>query len=713
MRANVVLRGNVVPVVDIDVTSAYPAASSLLGCTDILGASEVREVDATDELGTLAAAVAAGDMTALFDPTTYRRLGLSLAEVLFDGEHGPVELTGDPSQRSSFHIAPLYSDVPLPVTGWDVILSALLSHRVPKILSATRIEPVGTEQGGHPQRTRPFPLRDGLLIERSADPIAAGVRVRQAAKDAADECLPVQLRVFLNSMAWGVFARLDQSRVPDGRGRPRKLIEKPATWTWPPIASSVPAVTRMWLAMIDREVSDAGGTILTRDTDGVAIVALPTGGPVTLADGTTVRALSWEQIDELVARFDALNPFGDGRAFWKVDRGTEKQPLHILSLGQKRYVKAHRVGGRWEAIGGTEHALGGGVIDPSALAGRDAERRHHWTFPVAQHALARATAAAEGQPGARFEAPWDSAGEPSCPVLRNAAAVSPTSLEQLPKALGAHAFAPVIEAHPDGLLAAHAATPMTLDPGTDLAESETLQWLDHHGATKVTTTAGSDVYVVPLQTLREFSEHWAEGVAPKDPGAIHVDARLIRRVGRGGAVIDAQLAGATGDLSEYEVVYDEGDAAGFVLGELARLKPAAFSRRFDIPLDTAKKLSSSGRQPDPATIRAVLTGLQTAAPSQTCALDGCDEPVTRAGKKFHLPRCRKIAGARSYRLRQRAKIAEAAPAKTRQRKSRAKGEPSVLHDGLAAAALCGCGVPLLGGAVERGTCWDCDKAAVA
>ena len=65
----------------------------------------------------------------------------------------------------------------------------------------------------------------------------------------------------------------------------------------------------MWLAMVDRMVSDLGGAIVTRDTDGLAIVALPDGGSITLSDGTTVRALSWAQIDALLAPFDALNPF--------------------------------------------------------------------------------------------------------------------------------------------------------------------------------------------------------------------------------------------------------------------------------------------------------------------------------------------------------------------------------------------------------------------
>ena len=292
LRQGSALRGRIVPVVDADIRSAYPAGFCLLGCSDILRARELNEVDAVADLQSLGTAAVNGEFAALFDPATYLSL-FCLAEVRYAGEPGPVELRyagkpapvdlpGGRSQRPSFHIARLFSSQPLPVTGPDVVLGALLSHRVPEILSATRLEPVGIEH------TRPFPLYDGLIIQPGGNPIAAGVRLRSTAKDSGDKRLPVQLRVFLNAMAWGQAARLDQRRVNG------QLIETPAAMTWPPIASTVPAVARMWLAMVERMVTDAGGAIVTRDTDGLAILASPDGGRVTLSDGSVVQALSWE-----------------------------------------------------------------------------------------------------------------------------------------------------------------------------------------------------------------------------------------------------------------------------------------------------------------------------------------------------------------------------------------------------------------------------------
>jgi len=672
-------RGIVLPVADIDTRSAYPAAFSLLGCWDIIRAAELREVNASDEILPVAAAAAEGDFAPLLDPASYLRLGLCLGEACFDGEYGPVELPGQRDQIPSFHIAHLRPDVPLPVTGYDLILSALLSGRVPKSSAWVRLEPSGTE------RIYPLPLRDGFTVQRDGDPVAAGVRLRSTVKDAGDKRLPVQLRVLLNAMAWGVTARLDQQRVSGGRGRARRLVETPSTWTWPPIASTVPSVVRMWLAMVDRMVTDAGGAIVTRDTDGLAILALPDGGAIPCPDGSTVQALSWAQIDGLVAEFDVLDPFGDGRPFWTVDRGTKELPVHILSLGQKRYVKARRGSQGWESIGGTEHSLGGGVVDPPAMVGRDAERRHVWTYPVAEHALVRATAVADGLPLPRFDAPWDDVGDSPFPVLRQYMAASPTTLGELPDALNAHPFAPIVEAHPDQLLARHADTPVTLDPGTDLAEWATLKWHDRHGAVRVTTAGIADVSTVPLQTLRAFAEDWTKPREPNDPGEVVIDHRLIRRVGRGGALVDAQLAGEGVNVNQYQVVYGEGDAAAFVYEHARRLGKRAFADRTGLPPSVAER-AAAGKPISQRNVDTALHALLVDHNQRICALDECDAPVIRANSVY----CSKAHRERAYRQRQKS-LRHQAP------------------DRFAELTCAGCGTVLLG-AAANGPCPVCSRS---
>jgi hypothetical protein len=239
------LRGSILPTMDADIRSAYPAAWCLLGCWVILRANRLRQRSVLRELRRLAERVAAGDFAPLFDPITYREFGLTLVTVIFDGEPWPVELYE--ADGSRLVIVPATSSQPMYVAWPTVLLAAALSGRVPRILSAVKIEP-DPDRGF--ERTRPLSFVDGVVVPAGEDPVPVGVRLRSRLKDEGDERLPVQLRVLLNAMAWGVFARLDQRRVGG------KLVESPARWTWPPIAATVPAVAQLWLAMVERMVRD-------------------------------------------------------------------------------------------------------------------------------------------------------------------------------------------------------------------------------------------------------------------------------------------------------------------------------------------------------------------------------------------------------------------------------------------------------------------------
>lgn len=193
--------------------------------------------------------------------------------------------------------------------------------------------------------------------------MVVGARDRAQRKVGGETRLATMERLLVNAF-WGNAARKDQRRH-DGQ-----LTESYGPWAWPPFAVTVPAVVRLWLAMVDRMVADRGGLIVTRDTDGLAILASPTGGKVMLPNGRVVRALSWLEVDDVLRPFDELDPFGTGDAFWEVERGEMDRPLHVLALAPKRYVKTIPSPSGWEIVGGTEHALGGGVADPPGMTGR-------------------------------------------------------------------------------------------------------------------------------------------------------------------------------------------------------------------------------------------------------------------------------------------------------------------------------------------------------
>ena len=192
----------------------------------------------------------------------------------------------------------------MPCAWPDFILSALLSEEVPDLSSFTRLVPCGH------------------VARPDAAWVAESVRRRDAAKSrlgtgtgtADDARMKVALHPIVNSGAWGIFARADQHRV-GGR-----LVEQVAEWSWPPIAATVPALCRLWLGVVLRWVSDRDGACPSWDTDGVTVVSSRRGGKIALPDGRVIRILAWAEVDEFLARFDTLDPFGNRRSFWEVER---------------------------------------------------------------------------------------------------------------------------------------------------------------------------------------------------------------------------------------------------------------------------------------------------------------------------------------------------------------------------------------------------------
>ena len=65
------------------------------------------------------------------------------------------------------------------------------------------------------------------------------------------------LKTVVNSLSWGIQAEFHT------QGK----TEWPAPWCFPPIAATVAAGPRLLLALLDKMVRDAGGSVVYRDTD--------------------------------------------------------------------------------------------------------------------------------------------------------------------------------------------------------------------------------------------------------------------------------------------------------------------------------------------------------------------------------------------------------------------------------------------------------------
>lgn len=94
-------------------------------------------------------------------------------------------------------------------------------------------------------------------------------------------------------------------------------MEVPGPWYFPPVASLITSGGRLLLAMLERMVTDAGGTYLMCDTDSMAIVSSEKGefvccegGANRMPDGAdAIKALPWKQVRQIVDRFKNLNPY--------------------------------------------------------------------------------------------------------------------------------------------------------------------------------------------------------------------------------------------------------------------------------------------------------------------------------------------------------------------------------------------------------------------
>ena len=633
------LRGLLLPTLDADVRAAYVASSSVLDCHRYLAASELTTEDARDELMVLVQAAAEGDFEPLFDRATYRRMGLTLVECSPSGETFPVELPGKTGSLARLLVRPVRSEVSLPYTWPDVVLSALSSRRACRLGQVTRLVPSGVES------EHAIPLRDGWIVRPGGTLGVVGERRRRMAKRDGHVRIARQFRVLNLAAEWGLFARTDQVRRSRGRGRPTVLAEVASEWTWPPIAATVPAVVRMWLGILDRLVTDAGGAIICRDTDGAAILSSPEGGKIELASGRVVRVLPWSEVDAMLARFDALDPFGDGSAFWDTKRGTVGRPLHIVSLAPKRYLLARRWGNSWRLEDWTRHALSAEA--PPGFGAQDGDRHPDWTRLIAEWALARAVAVAAGGPAPIFEAFWDLFFDHEFPELRRLSAASPKSLDGLPASFGLHPFAPFVEGVVDRSVRPDVVAPVAPDWGTG-TDPFSLPWHTPDDCAREVSTDPGDYGAVPLRRLSSKAARWGRPVLDdEDISEIVVDKRLIRRVGRSGALVDAQLADSSAVAADHQVVFSEGDAAGFLVQRALALGPSAYERLTRVSSKTAKR-RARGQLPRRSQAAHELRALLAAA-SASCDLSGCDRPVLRPNARY----CSSAHKDRAYRLRRK------------------------------------------------------------
>jgi hypothetical protein len=631
------LRGSTFHAALGDISSAHPLSAVHLGWLDFVRAERIERTDDTEEFTRFIEKVAADP--SIIDGAAIRRYGMNLVCVVPDGEPFPAS-TADPRYPDGrLDLVPLYAKgLPMYYVGADVMNAAAMCGRAPRIASSTHHRPIGRQR----RIRRRLPVLPGLVWDTSTDIALSLVKHRRKLKAAGDFKRAALLRVVVNALVFGNPCRLDDVRMKiDGDW---VIGEKPSTWTCFPLASAVAATTRLLVGLYCTQVSDLGGVVAYIGTDSAMVPASPDGGgELTLSDGTTYRELSWAELDAISADHNRRFAVVDDWPVWGVKRGTVEAPLHAVYFTTNHhaeFIVSDAGDGSVELVGLTESQLSGLYGEPATMAGRGADGVRVWAKAAVKE-MVEFTLAREADPRAlrRSGAVWDNGASMLFPALRRLTVTTPELLHTLPGALGARMGSRFIEGmRPPG----YDQSVVALDPGGDLADWLDLRWLDRSTGARVwVTTDPMDIDAVCLATLGRRVHDWTRAPLGADIEAVEIDH--VEHKGRVAGVLDAASAGL-GKLASRRPVYDQLDADN--VAALAKdMGPAAFSKRYSVPLNTAKDISSGRKRPGARTIKAVKAP-RSSEPQRACALDGCTEPTLSPRAKYcgdlHKDKARRI-----------------------------------------------------------------------
>ncbi len=309
----------------------------------------------------------------LFDPQTWTRLP-AFARVIPDGDILPTRATYS-RESNDYQVAlnHLYAKSDDPKDGlWyalpDLAASVLLTGRVPTIVDAFAIE--AARKASRPAQDHAARHR----ADRPGDPRLLRTVIEErkrlannpALSDEERKRLDKALKVLANATSYGIFAEMRREEAlkdvpvtcygidPDPFTCKVRNPERPGEYCFPPLASLITAAARLMLALLERCVTDLGGTYAMEDTDSMAIVATQRGGLIECEGGThrkggkpAIKALSWAQVAAIAKRFEALNPYDRSAipgSVLKIEddnfdpkTGRQRQ-LWCLAISAKRYT---------------------------------------------------------------------------------------------------------------------------------------------------------------------------------------------------------------------------------------------------------------------------------------------------------------------------------------------------------------------------------------
>ncbi len=431
-RAEAHVRKVPVPIGYFDFTSMYPTVDINMGLWDYLTSERVEVIDETAEVQGLLDNITTND---LFKRETWLELrGIALLRPNEDILPVRTRFTGDTQTIATVYLTGKKEDDSLWWSIPDLVLSKLLTGKPPKITRAIRFYPSIKQQDG----LKPVQLYGTIPVNPAKqDFFKVAMEQRQAVKTSikinghgvcecenidghkgncqCGEChalcvcfkcsLTSSLKVTANSGSYGIFAEFNQEPNDSKQHRkdhkPPKVkvygvddepvtvdtdkIDSPGRYSFPPIATLITSAARLMLGMLEKCVTDAGGTWAFCDTDSMAIVANETGD-VIQTDTGPIPVLPLSVVSEIQARFDSLNPYDPGIApgihILKREHTDDPRQLYAYAVSAKRYALFwYKPDGSIEIVpaeGRKEHGLGAYLspYNPNTNQVEKGSRRH-------------------------------------------------------------------------------------------------------------------------------------------------------------------------------------------------------------------------------------------------------------------------------------------------------------------------------------------------
>jgi hypothetical protein len=371
-RASAHIRKVPVPVVYVDFLSMYPTVNGLMELWKFVIAQEIRVVaGCKQEVERFLHGLTSEK---LFLPQTWKKLP-AFVKVVPNGDLLPSRAKYSfASNDWQVAVNHLYAPGNAPSEGlWfslpDVAASVLLTGKIPQIVDAFKLVPVGKLSG-----LRPVMLGGEVAVNpRTQDLFRTVIEQRKSlakkkgmSRDDVNR-LDKPLKVLANATSYGIFAEMNRQETEkrvkvrcqgiDAEPYQCSVIhpENPGEFCFPPLASLITGAARLMLALLEHSVSELGGTYAMEDTDSMAIVATEQGGIIPCKGGKLlannhmegIRALTWKDVDQIVAKFEALNPYNRkviSGSVLKIEEDNfdpktrKRRQLYCLAISAKRYA---------------------------------------------------------------------------------------------------------------------------------------------------------------------------------------------------------------------------------------------------------------------------------------------------------------------------------------------------------------------------------------